>query len=386
MSSPYGVVAVSITDGTTTTLHYLHTDYLGSVVAISNTSGVREQEMSYDAWGRRRNPDTWGYDSLPDPSTYLVNRGFTFHEHYDILGLINMNGRVYDPVVGRFLSVDPLVGNPLNAQDYNGYSYCGNNPLKYIDPTGFVTEMAYTTNDPSEIAGFLNHVASGGGVDNYNYSSWSETTVSNDNLWGIIVIGSDNFIQDVSNALRKIDQSHIGHIVLNIIAASSNTHPLYIQSSLLSVSYDTAENKGTIDFAGVVFWAGIQAQNYFDTNLGHELWHAFQDRMLGGKYRDMQETHDGKMSLERGAIAFENYLASVFYGEDYVRHNYIFQNLWDKTLGMNYFNKMNERVSANFMMDSNGHPGHFLGWSNNLTLTTGLQNYYQNLATYWLKP
>ncbi|HUW06929.1 MAG TPA: FG-GAP-like repeat-containing protein, partial [Williamwhitmania sp.] len=137
VSSPYGVVAVSITDGTTTTLHYLHTDYLGSVVAISNTSGVREQEMSYDAWGRRRNPGDWTYDSLPDPSTYLINRGYTFHEHYDKLGLINMNGRVYDPVVGRFLSVDPLVGNPLNSQDYNGYSYCGNNPLAFTDPSGY---------------------------------------------------------------------------------------------------------------------------------------------------------------------------------------------------------------------------------------------------------
>ncbi|HUW06276.1 MAG TPA: RHS repeat-associated core domain-containing protein, partial [Williamwhitmania sp.] len=83
--------------------------------------------------------------------------GYTFHEHYDKLGLINMNrpkgahgntskinhrvaitfGRVYDPVVGRFLSVDPLVGNPLNSQDYNGYSYCGNNPLAFTDPSGY---------------------------------------------------------------------------------------------------------------------------------------------------------------------------------------------------------------------------------------------------------
>ncbi len=47
-------------------------------------------------------------------------------------------GRVYDPIVGRFLSVDPLVGNPLSAQDYNGYSYCVNNPLKYTDPSGYV--------------------------------------------------------------------------------------------------------------------------------------------------------------------------------------------------------------------------------------------------------
>ena len=74
---------------------------------------------------------------MPDSTTYLINRGYTFHQHYDKLGLINMNGRVYDPIVGRFLSVDPLVGNPLSAQDYNGYSYCANNPMKYTDPSGY---------------------------------------------------------------------------------------------------------------------------------------------------------------------------------------------------------------------------------------------------------
>lgn len=68
-----------------------------------------------------------------------ANRGYTFHEHYDKLGLINMNGRVYDPIVGRFLSVDPLVSNPLSAQSYNGYSYCLNNPLKYADPSGYIS-------------------------------------------------------------------------------------------------------------------------------------------------------------------------------------------------------------------------------------------------------
>lgn len=47
-----------------------------------------------------------------------------------------MNGRVYDPLVGRFLSPDPLVQDISNSQSHNRYSYCWNNPLRYTDPTG----------------------------------------------------------------------------------------------------------------------------------------------------------------------------------------------------------------------------------------------------------
>ncbi|TAF72005.1 MAG: RHS repeat-associated core domain-containing protein [Bacteroidetes bacterium] len=66
----------------------------------------------------------------------LGARGFTFHEHLDQYGLINMNGRLYDPVLARFLQPDPVIQDPLNLQSYNAYAYVFNNPLKYIDPSG----------------------------------------------------------------------------------------------------------------------------------------------------------------------------------------------------------------------------------------------------------
>ncbi|MDH3909681.1 MAG: hypothetical protein OEU09_00195 [Rhodospirillales bacterium] len=64
-------------------------------------------------------------------------RGFTGHEHLDKLGLIHMNGRVYDPVLGRFLSADPTVQFPKTTQGFNRYSYVLNNPLSFTDPSGF---------------------------------------------------------------------------------------------------------------------------------------------------------------------------------------------------------------------------------------------------------
>ena len=66
----------------------------------------------------------------------LTHRGFTGHEHYPYFKIINMNGRLYDPVIGRFFSPDKYVQDPYATQDFNRYSYAKNNPLKYVDPTG----------------------------------------------------------------------------------------------------------------------------------------------------------------------------------------------------------------------------------------------------------
>ena len=70
-------------------------------------------------------------------------RGYTFHEHLEMVGLINMNGRVYDPILGRMLSPDNYVQAPDNTQSFNRYSYCWNNPLKYTDPSGDLIEAMF---------------------------------------------------------------------------------------------------------------------------------------------------------------------------------------------------------------------------------------------------
>jgi RHS repeat-associated protein len=66
----------------------------------------------------------------------FAERSFTGHEHLDAFGLINMNGRVYDPILGRFLSPDKYVQAPGFTQSFNRYSYCLNNPLIFTDPSG----------------------------------------------------------------------------------------------------------------------------------------------------------------------------------------------------------------------------------------------------------
>lgn len=131
-----GASAVYIMTNQTGQMYYLHKDHLGSLDVITNASGAIVEEHSFDAWGRRRNPNNWTYDNMSQNS--LLDRGYTGHEHLDQFGLINMNGRVYDPFVARFLSPDRYVQSPDYTQSFNRYSYGFNNPLKYTDPTGWI--------------------------------------------------------------------------------------------------------------------------------------------------------------------------------------------------------------------------------------------------------
>jgi RHS repeat-associated protein len=113
--------------------YFPYTDHLGSIVAVTSTSGTIVAEQSFDAWGRKRNPINWTYDNIPSVPTWLY-RGYTGHEHLEAFGLINMNARLYDPILGRMLSPDNFAHE--GSQGLNRYSYAHNNPLSYVDPDG----------------------------------------------------------------------------------------------------------------------------------------------------------------------------------------------------------------------------------------------------------
>jgi len=134
VAAPTGLVAVLIRSASADSLFYVCTDHLGSIIAIADATGKVLERRSFDAWGRERNPDNW--DDYSVAIAGRLDRGYTGHEHLPQFGLINMNARLYDPVLGRFLSPDPFVQSPLFSQNFNRYSYVLNNPLKYTDPDG----------------------------------------------------------------------------------------------------------------------------------------------------------------------------------------------------------------------------------------------------------
>ncbi len=121
--------------------HYLHRDYLGSILAITDENATIKEQRQFGAWGE---VDKFRKDNseIEFDHTSLLNRGYTGHEHFFEVGLIHMNGRMYDAKMKRFLAPDNYIQDPYNTQNYNRYSYVLNNPLKYTDPSGeFILEL-----------------------------------------------------------------------------------------------------------------------------------------------------------------------------------------------------------------------------------------------------
>jgi RHS repeat-associated protein len=125
------------TDGTTST-YYATSDHLGSADLVLNNSGNVLAKESFTPFGARRGGNWQNLPSTSDYATFAstTRRGFTGHEMLDSVGLVHMNGRVYDPYLGRFLSADSVIQNLAATQTINPYSYAGNDPTRYIDPSG----------------------------------------------------------------------------------------------------------------------------------------------------------------------------------------------------------------------------------------------------------
>ncbi|MDM3871864.1 RHS repeat-associated core domain-containing protein [Porticoccus sp. W117] len=152
----------------TESLEYAHRDHLGSIETVTDQYGSRLHQVAFEPFGSRKDSDwTKNIDSselnslLTDSVTFYINlfpylsngdpipasvdhkvaRGFTGHEHLDKTGFIHMNGRVYDPELGRFVSPDPIVQAPTYSQSWNRYTYTFNSPLSFTDPSGYSSDI-----------------------------------------------------------------------------------------------------------------------------------------------------------------------------------------------------------------------------------------------------
>ena len=205
---PYGVFAVVEQQDCEESIHYILKDHLGSWTTITDNEGNVVQELSFDAWGNLRNPVTWQNYSVAEPvEAPMFDRGFTGHEHISAFGLINMNGRCYDPMTSSFLSVDAYVQDPTSAQAFNRYAYCGYNPLRYTDPTGWYADgygrqpqpqsydptARYHSDDPNDVlwgrsvhpwenssSGFVNGTA----VTSTGYTQGNNSSISHGGVGG----------------------------------------------------------------------------------------------------------------------------------------------------------------------------------------------------------
>lgn len=132
-----GNVVIALDEGASQFKHeVLHGDAQGSTVAVTNGSGALLAHYLYDAWGKQNQIVTG-----PAPVQMLIasasRRGYTGHENVEDLGIIHMNGRIYDPTLARFVQADPTLQFPDYSQGYNRYAYVLNNPMTYTDPSGY---------------------------------------------------------------------------------------------------------------------------------------------------------------------------------------------------------------------------------------------------------
>jgi len=221
----YSAPLVAIKQGSSISYYKLLRDHLGSITKVLNSSNVVIYEYSFDAWGRRRDKDTWQYNLSGEPELF-AGRGFTAHEELPWFDLVNMNGRLYDPVVGRFLSADPIIQSPTNTQNYNRYSYCLNNPLKFTDPSGYQAEKIRQNHDD-----FIDETENNGGLGWKNHDfmfgggsgGWSSNSPINGpgfggngpGLGGIYYDWSSGTYRSTTNINQEIDWRDAYNIASN---------------------------------------------------------------------------------------------------------------------------------------------------------------------------
>lgn len=182
--SPYksNIVYLKNYDESTGSYKFLHKDYLGSILAISDEVGNKIEQRHFDAWGNLTHLQIGNGAIITDKqqlanTDLLINRGYTGHEHFAEVGIIHMNGRLYDPLLRRFLNADENIQAPFNTQNYNKYGYVLNNPLMYSDPNGEFVWIAI-----GALAGaYFTGVKANG--------SWNPTQWNWGATWGKIAMG-----------------------------------------------------------------------------------------------------------------------------------------------------------------------------------------------------
>ena len=112
------------------TYYHYASDELGSITHITDEAGNVCNHYEYDAFG----------DFTVREETVANRFGFTGEQYDPVAGLYYLRARFYNPVIGRFIQEDTYYGDGLNL-----YAYCGNNPVRYVDPSGHKKECPIVT-------------------------------------------------------------------------------------------------------------------------------------------------------------------------------------------------------------------------------------------------
>ena len=204
--SSYNAAVALETNAGVSRLLYISRDHLGSITHITDANKALQAEYSYDAWGRMRNPATLAVYAPGTEPALLLNRGYTGHEHLKEFGLINMNARLYDALVGRMISPDNYVQDPLDPRNYNRYAYAMNNPLSYIDPDGNIVWFVPV------IVGAIIGAYAGASIQSHNWSPkyWKKDWWQGAVVGGIVGAATGGIVAWASGAAGTVSGSIAG--------------------------------------------------------------------------------------------------------------------------------------------------------------------------------
>ena len=256
-------------------------DYQGSIThLVDDSDGTVVAEYSYDPWGRMRNPETLEiYTTVTAPELFL-GRGYTGHEHLTWFGLINMNARLYDPALGRFLSPDPHVQAPDFSQNFNRYAYCLNNPLKYKDEDGkvFLFTLFNAIKDL-----FVNTFIKSWtqGINAWtDGSNWHSTVMAFKIDMGLY---KGNFKQIVSRFTKEAPQMFLGYIVGSFINFFDGVKSVSYYDGATAIEHYT-NDWGAFTLGGFINGEeGLQADPN-NSLFQHEFGHYLQSQEMGWGY------------------------------------------------------------------------------------------------------
>jgi RHS repeat-associated protein len=295
INSPAGLCATYVITNGTGVMYYPYLDHLGTITKVTDASGTIVANLNYDAWGRRRNNTTWDYVSPSSPPIWLY-RGYTGHEHLPEFALVNMNGRLYDPILGQMLSPDRFNQMPNYTQNYNRYAYAYNNPLKYNDPSGNIfgtiggaVKSAYST------------VTSGGlefwnGGQDYVKDAWakSDPTMKGTAFNTGVRIDAGLFKTDpnrnnVGRALQllsrftwELPQTVAGNIYSSVRNVRGNvTDVSYYGGATLVNQKKDGEGAWGATLGSYINSQNVVADPYTDELFRHEYGHTLQSRAVG---------------------------------------------------------------------------------------------------------
>lgn len=320
-------------------------DYLGSITHIASLDGTLVAEYSYDPWGRLRDPETLEIYAAGEEPELFLGRGFTGHEHLTWFGLINMNARLYDPLLGRFLSPDPYVQAPDFTQNFNRYSYALNNPLRYTDVTGEFLGTIITTlirlpiaivkgvvipyfvsfNDPSKAGKMLDNawkefgqrVANAAKIDAGLFAWDKHRTVAG------------NLFSYVSRFTWESKQTLLGNAVSHFRNNFWRTNVEYYHGATLVNRYGHKNGWG-MTLGPYINGYNLEADPQKERTFAHEYGHTKQSMVLGPLY----------LSL----VGIPSIIGSVSDDIGLSDHHREWYEVWSNQMSYNYFDRHNEKA------------------------------------------